>query len=193
MFIKTIKVKKPNLLAAAMLAGVICLLTILALTAFKFAKKGSYTLESEQQRQEFLKEMGWEVGAEFDECKQILIPEEFNEVYNCYNDLQKQQGFDLSGLCLIKICAAYSHSLIGTHSVPLCCANASHIRGDFLRRGQEASDQVIIHAAIHPQIRFGFSQGNQTHIQSLLSKSQGAEELPQLPFTISRSRRRPDR
>ena len=96
MFIKTIKVKKPNLLAAAMLAGIICLLTIVALTAFKFAKKGSYTLENEQQRQEFLKEMGWEVGAEFDECRQILIPEEFNDVYNSYNDLQKQQGFDLS-------------------------------------------------------------------------------------------------
>ena len=108
MFIKTIKVKKPNLLAAAMLAGVICLLTILALTAFKFAKKGSYTLENEQQRQEFLKEMGWEVGAEFDECKQILIPEEFNEVYNCYNDLQKQQGFDLSRH-LGETCMQYSY------------------------------------------------------------------------------------
>ena len=110
MFTKTIKVKKPNLLAAAMLAGVICLLTILALTAFKFAKKGSYTLENEQQRQEFLKEMGWEVGAEFDECKQILIPEEFNEVYNCYNDLQKQQGFDLSAY-KGKSCDVYTYKV----------------------------------------------------------------------------------
>ncbi len=28
-------------------------------------------------------------------CKDIVIPEEFGEVYEKYNELQKQQGFDL--------------------------------------------------------------------------------------------------
>ncbi len=96
MFIKTIKVKRPNLLAAALLVVIVCLLAVVAFTAFKFAHPTRYKMENEQQRQEFLKDMGWEVSPEFDECKQILIPEEFNEVYTSYNDLQKQQGFDLS-------------------------------------------------------------------------------------------------
>ena len=96
MFIKTIKVKKPNLLAAALLVVIVSLLAVVALTAYRSARSGGYKLENEQQRQEFLKEMGWEVSGEFDECRQILIPEEFNEVYTSYNDLQKQQGFDLS-------------------------------------------------------------------------------------------------
>lgn len=96
MFIKTIKVKKPNLLAAALLVVIVCLLAVVAVTAYRFAHPSSYKMENEQQRQEFLEEMGWEVSAEFDQCKQILIPEEFNEVYTNYNELQKQQGFDLS-------------------------------------------------------------------------------------------------
>ena len=51
---------------------------------------------TEAQRQEFLSEMGWEVSDEYDECKAVVIPEKFNEVYTNYNKLQKQQGFDLS-------------------------------------------------------------------------------------------------
>ncbi len=39
--------------------------------------------------------MGWEVSDEYDECKAVTIPKEFNEVYEKYNKLQKQQGFDL--------------------------------------------------------------------------------------------------
>ena len=30
-----------------------------------------------------------------DRCKAVTIPKEFNEVYEKYNKLQKQQGFDL--------------------------------------------------------------------------------------------------
>ncbi len=110
MFIKTIKIKKPNLLAAALLVVMICLLAVVALTAYKFARKGTYKLENEQQRQEFLKEMGWEVSDEFDECRQILIPEEFNDVYNSYNELQKQQGFDLSAY-KGKSCDVYTYKI----------------------------------------------------------------------------------
>lgn len=30
-------------------------------------------------------------------CKTVTIPEEFGEVYERYNELQKSQGYDLSG------------------------------------------------------------------------------------------------
>ena len=96
MFIKTIKVKKPNLLAAALLVTIICLLAAVGITAYRFARPAQYEMKNEQQRQEFLKEMGWKVGSEFTDCREITIPGEFNDVYTAYNKLQKQQGFDLS-------------------------------------------------------------------------------------------------
>lgn len=110
MFIKTIKVKKPNLLAAALLVVIVCLLAVVAVTAYRFTRPTTYKMENEQHRQEFLKEMGWEVSIEFDDCRQILIPEEFNEVYTNYNELQKQQGFDLSSF-KGKSCELYTYKV----------------------------------------------------------------------------------
>ena len=96
MFIRTIKIKRPNLLAAALAAVVVCLVAIVGLTAYRVTAKSEYELKSEQQRQDFIRQMGWETDDTFDDCKKITIPEEFNEVYTNYNELQKQQGFDLS-------------------------------------------------------------------------------------------------
>ena len=44
----------------------------------------------------FLRQYGWEVVAEpIEECE-ITIPEEFDKVISSYNEIQKQQGPDLS-------------------------------------------------------------------------------------------------
>ena len=44
----------------------------------------------------FLRQYGWEVVAEpIEECE-ITIPEEFDKVISSYNEIQKQQGLDLS-------------------------------------------------------------------------------------------------
>ena len=96
MFIRTIKIRKPNLLAAALVAAIVCLTAVLGLTAYRASSGKKWELKNEQQRQEFLEDMGWEVDTGFDSCRQVDIPKEFNEVYEGYNELQKQQGFDLS-------------------------------------------------------------------------------------------------
>jgi len=46
-------------------------------------------------RIEFLKSYGWEVSSNVTE-EIIIIPPQFNEIYKNYNEMQKQQGFDLS-------------------------------------------------------------------------------------------------
>ncbi len=51
---------------------------------------------NEQQRRDFMAAYGWEVSEEPIEVRSILIPSEFNEEYEKYNYIQKQQGFDLS-------------------------------------------------------------------------------------------------
>lgn len=56
-------------------------------------------LTSNSQRVEYLQSLGWEVEAEPVETLQFLLPEELAEPYLSYNELQKEQGFDLSACC----------------------------------------------------------------------------------------------
>ena len=44
----------------------------------------------------FLQSLGWEAESDPLEITDIIIPKEKNEVYESYNEIQKQQGFDLN-------------------------------------------------------------------------------------------------
>lgn len=44
----------------------------------------------------YLLENGWETDSEMISSEEITIPYEFNETYSHFNDIQKQQGFDLN-------------------------------------------------------------------------------------------------
>jgi len=48
------------------------------------------------QRVAYLKAFGWTVEEEPCEVVEVVIPAEFGEVYGRYNEIQKEQGFDLS-------------------------------------------------------------------------------------------------
>lgn len=94
MYVKTVKIK--SLLRAA--------LTVLAIAAAIFAviytvnrliKPSAIVLETAQQRLDFLHDLGWETSDEPINCREITIPTEWNDVYEKYNDLQRQQGFNL--------------------------------------------------------------------------------------------------
>ncbi len=94
MIVKTFKVRKKGLV---MCGGIlIALLVILVVfgVVHKFAGK-NYTMKTESDRQKFMSEMGWEVSEEYTSCKVISIPEDFNDTYESYNELQKEQGFNL--------------------------------------------------------------------------------------------------
>ena len=49
---------------------------------------------TDQQRRTYLESFGWSVDKEF-ETKELTIPESWNQVYNDYNEVQLNQGFDL--------------------------------------------------------------------------------------------------
>lgn len=44
----------------------------------------------------FLAQFGWQVKAEPVEVKEVVIPSEFDRIFTNYNEIQKQQGLDLS-------------------------------------------------------------------------------------------------
>ena len=46
---------------------------------------------------EYLNSFGVEIDAEEVVADEITVPEQFNDVYESYNKVQKAQGFDLSG------------------------------------------------------------------------------------------------
>lgn len=49
-----------------------------------------------EQRVAFLESFGWQVEAQEDEIMEVVIPKQFDEVYEKYNDIQKTQGCDLT-------------------------------------------------------------------------------------------------
>lgn len=56
----------------------------------------NYTITGNEDRLEFIAQFGLEVEEEPCEIEEIVIPQEFDAVYQKYNEIQKAQGLDLS-------------------------------------------------------------------------------------------------
>ena len=56
----------------------------------------SYDAKTKQERLAFLSQFGWQADENSEEVTEVIIPEEFDEVYASYNDIQLRQGFDLT-------------------------------------------------------------------------------------------------
>ena len=52
--------------------------------------------DDNQTRVDFLNRLGWQVGSYAAEVAEVVIPLEFDEVYQNYNQIQQEQGFDLT-------------------------------------------------------------------------------------------------
>ena len=53
-------------------------------------------VKSAEDAVSFLSQFGWQVSAEPVECKRVTIPSEFDKIFAAYNELQKEQGLNLS-------------------------------------------------------------------------------------------------
>ncbi len=53
-------------------------------------------IKTANDRIDFLRQFGWEVENTPIEEAEVTIPNEFDKIYQSYNELQKKQGFDLS-------------------------------------------------------------------------------------------------
>ncbi len=108
MFIVSLKANKKRLLI------ILCCIFALLLTLFIVFKgeapvvnDGAINLKAsnESERLTFLSQFGWDVDPDPVKVEEVIIPTEFNEVYEKYNQLQISQNFDLTayaGKCVKK-------------------------------------------------------------------------------------------
>ena len=104
MVIVSAKISKQKLLWGLIAAiAVIVLLVVLLRQSGEPAhladtQESARTLDggSNEERIDFLKSYGWEVETEPKQTQEVRIPQEFNEVFTRYNQMQQDQGFDLS-------------------------------------------------------------------------------------------------
>ncbi len=108
MIVKSIKVTKWKLAAVIGVIGVfLCLIVWLVPGKEEQKDAGAVASvgasdseklkagEKEEERIAYLTSFGWEAEQPAAQSAEVLIPNEFNETMEKYNDLQKKQGFDL--------------------------------------------------------------------------------------------------
>ncbi len=94
MFVKTVKIK--SLLKILLILMAIAGVLLLAVTLVnRLTDQNKIILEDIPAQNAFLESLGWETSVEPVDIREVIIPEEWNSVFEEYNDLQKQQGFDL--------------------------------------------------------------------------------------------------
>lgn len=76
-------------------------------------RASSGTLRTEKARVAYLAENGWEAESPAISKESVVIPRSFSPVFESYNDLQKEQGFDLSQYCGLEV-DLYTYRLINT-------------------------------------------------------------------------------
>ena len=94
------------------LVGVICVALTVLITLIAFVPTYTVTgqtpndtaaasynydkIKTESDVVDFLSQFGWEVNASPIEIKTVTIPKEFDKVFSAYNEMQKEQGLNLS-------------------------------------------------------------------------------------------------
>ena len=92
------KIKKIFCVALALIAvSLVAVFFVNSQSSVKVKKVNLHTAETADDRLKFISDFGWIVDEDPVEVRQIAIPQEFDDVYNNYNQIQLSQGFDLTG------------------------------------------------------------------------------------------------
>lgn len=102
MFIVTAKIRKGRIAAVALAAAVVCgvLLTGSVLAEGRDAAASAAVspkgIKTNEDRIAYLSSYGWMVSDQPVSVEELIIPEEFDDTYRQYLELQATQGFDLT-------------------------------------------------------------------------------------------------
>lgn len=107
MFICTLKFDRKKAIFVIAMAALVLIGIILLVGAFtggaKNEAKAALSARSEKGRAAYLADCGWTVETPALSEDTVLIPKQFSPVFEEYNELQKQQGFDLSDYCGMEV------------------------------------------------------------------------------------------
>ncbi len=98
-----VSVKSDKAIKAALCFLIVCALTIGAVISVAMEKAlpassmGGISMRAEthEERMTFFSQFGWEIDENPAQVKEVIIPEEFDETYEDYNDIQRQQKLNL--------------------------------------------------------------------------------------------------
>ena len=97
MMVFTAKLKKRNIIiVTASIIAILVLFLIPKNQENKQTETETLQAETNEDRIAYLTHLGWNVEQTPIETQDVLIPAQENEVFTRYNELQKQQGFDLT-------------------------------------------------------------------------------------------------
>ena len=96
MFVMTAKLSKPKLISAAVILIAVIAALVMAFTGKKDPAASLPKGNTDSERAAYLATFGWSIDAIPKETQTVTIPDaRDNKVFARYNDLQKDQGFDL--------------------------------------------------------------------------------------------------
>ena len=99
MIIFSTKVTKRKIISLALICSCLALIILLSIPQSDTAvdNVNQVVAKTNKERVGYLSDFGWAVSSEPIEIVDVVIPTNFDEVYENYNTLQKMQGFDLAG------------------------------------------------------------------------------------------------
>ena len=100
----------PQMTAAGILLTAVGLALIVLLHSRGGVLSAHYNVTTTDGRVSYLDALGWEVDSESETVQEITLPREFNGIFEDYNELQRQQGFDLRPYAGLG-CTVYSYQV----------------------------------------------------------------------------------
>ena len=141
---KSVKSRKRALLTVLIAAAVIFLLIM---ARGIFVPGVEYDLDTAEGREAYLNSLGWEINAESESFRTVVVPDKLDGIMAQYNRMQQAQGYDLS-LHLGESCSQYSYELTNYTD-----SEGSVIVTLYIQNGE------IIAADIHTTAVNGFMHG----------------------------------
>lgn len=121
MMTMTLKMKKRRVVACGFALAFMVLILVAAVVGKSIGTTvtpAGQSLENNtnDQRIKFLNGFGWQTSSEPCTISDVLIPSEFDDTYNSYNELQKSQGYDLNEY-KSKLVKKYTYEILNFPSV----------------------------------------------------------------------------
>lgn len=144
--------KKAKAVLVVIVLGLIAAAVILLAGGQDSGTGTEIRLTSNEERVAYLQSLGWTVEPEPVETLQFLLPEELSEPYLTYNQLQEEQGFDLSSCCGKQV-SRYTYTVTnypgraeGVQANLYICEEAP-VAGDILCPGADGFQDTLVFPA----------------------------------------------